>query len=209
VNGVAVVVDVAVYYGGAWTCRSALPHFVDNGDGTVTDNWTGLMWEKKTGTYNGANTGSADDVNNLYTWGASGSAADGTLFSVFLASLNGGDYYNPAAGQLINIFTPPPPDSRPSGPAGNCLAHHCDWRIPTIGELVSILDYNAPGCAFPPGGGACIDPAFGPTQVGEYWSISTVTGSPQVAWEVTFFVGFIETNQKSAPFAARAVRSSR
>ncbi|TMA85936.1 MAG: DUF1566 domain-containing protein, partial [Deltaproteobacteria bacterium] len=24
--------------------------FVDNGDGTVTDNETGLIWEKKTGT---------------------------------------------------------------------------------------------------------------------------------------------------------------
>jgi hypothetical protein len=209
VNGVAVVVDVAVYYGGAWTCRSALPRFVDNGDGTVTDNWTGLMWEKKTGTPNGASTGSVDDVNNTYAWSASGSAADGTLFSVFLAGLNGGDYYSPAAGQLINIFTPPPQDSHPSGQPGTCLANHCDWRIPTIGELISILDFNATGCAFPPGVGACIDPTFGPTLPAETWASSTVTGSPQVAWNVTFYVGFLETYQKSDPFYARAVRTAR
>ena len=39
--------DVAVVQGGQWVCRSALPHYVDNGDGTVTDNETGLMWEQK------------------------------------------------------------------------------------------------------------------------------------------------------------------
>jgi len=34
--------DVAVFYSNAWICRSALPRYVANGDGTVTDNQTGL-----------------------------------------------------------------------------------------------------------------------------------------------------------------------
>ena len=36
----------------------------DNGDGTVTDNNTLLMWEKKD------TSGGIHDVNNTYTWGA-------------------------------------------------------------------------------------------------------------------------------------------
>jgi hypothetical protein len=36
-TGCTAVIDSAVVYQGVWTCRSALPHFVDNGDGTVTD----------------------------------------------------------------------------------------------------------------------------------------------------------------------------
>jgi len=38
--------DVAVMHGGAWVCRSA-QRYLDNGNGTVTDQTTGLMWEKK------------------------------------------------------------------------------------------------------------------------------------------------------------------
>jgi len=65
--------------------------FVDNGDGTVTDNETGLIWEKKTGTVgtavNCATTTCSDphDVNNTYTWSSSGTAADGRAFTDFLS----------------------------------------------------------------------------------------------------------------------------
>jgi len=61
-----------------------LPRFVDNGDGTVTDNVTGLQWEKKT------DDGGVHDVDNTYTWTSSGSPypPDGTAFTVFLANLN-------------------------------------------------------------------------------------------------------------------------
>ena len=53
------------------------PRFVDNGDGTVTDNKTGLMWEKKTDS----------NVGDTYTWSRSGAAPDGTLFTSFLATM--------------------------------------------------------------------------------------------------------------------------
>ena len=44
--------------------------FRDNGDGTVKDDSTGLMWEKKT-----SPSGGVDDVHNVtyaYSWSASG-----------------------------------------------------------------------------------------------------------------------------------------
>lgn len=54
--------------------------YTDNGDGTITDNVTGLMWEKKD------DSGGIHDKDNDYTWsGASYGAGtylpDGTMFS--------------------------------------------------------------------------------------------------------------------------------
>src|ERR1700731_1612843 len=77
-----------------WAGVAHAQRFTDNGDGTVADRQTGLMWEKKTPT----GSGSVHDVNNKYTWCASGDTgcpspsnlADGTVFTVFLATLNNG-----------------------------------------------------------------------------------------------------------------------
>jgi hypothetical protein len=64
--------------------------FIDNGDGTISDTKTGLMWEKKTGEAGGSsNPGDVHDVNNLYSWSNSGKDGDGTAFTVFLRTLNG------------------------------------------------------------------------------------------------------------------------
>ena len=60
--------------------------FTDNGNGTVTDNVTGLMWEKK------SYDGTIHNYNNTYTFSASSNTAlmDGTAVTVFLAALNAG-----------------------------------------------------------------------------------------------------------------------
>jgi uncharacterized protein DUF1566 len=56
--------------------------WVDNGDGTVSDTLTGLMWEKKT------DDGTIHDKDNAYTWSSSGTVSDGTAFTQFLGTLN-------------------------------------------------------------------------------------------------------------------------
>ena len=87
--------------------------FRDNGDGTVTDDSTGLMWEKKTQPPNQY----VDDVHNVtavYSWsapGVTGTEPDGTAFTMFLRLLN-----------------------------ENGFAGHSDWRLPTRQELLSIVD---------------------------------------------------------------------
>src|SRR5213078_3571057 len=103
--------DVAVLYNGALICKSAVPHYLDNGDGTVTDNPTGLMWEKKSA----SGTGDIHDVSNTYTWSAASpyQKPDGTLFTTFVAGLNGGDYYNPT-----NLL------DEKSASGGTCFANH-------------------------------------------------------------------------------------
>jgi hypothetical protein len=168
-----------------------MPRYISNGDGTVTDNQTALMWEMKTSTCGGEVT----CVNNLYTWSSSGTAADGTLFTAFIAGLNGGDYYSPSAGQMV------------SAGVGTCFANHCDWRIPTIAELKTIIETSASGCGSGP---PCIDPAFGPTQVSDgYWSSSSIVSIAGDVWHVNFNFGAVADNTKTIVDFARAVRSGR
>ncbi len=177
-----------IKYAAAWTklqgltgsvvCNQA--RFIDNGI-TVTDNLTGLVWEKKT-TVVGSGTdfaGDRHDVDNSYTWTTSDgdtSDEDGTIFTDFLANLNAGGGFAGANG----------------------------WRLPTFAELQTIILPEPTTCqAFPP----CIDSVFGPTQTYFYWSASTTAGNSQDAWYANFAEGGVSDNAKSTgSIYARAVR---
>ena len=56
--------------------------FTDNGDGTVTDNLTGLMWEKQ------SDDGSIHDKDNIYTWDTTFASKVATLNSTVFAGHN-------------------------------------------------------------------------------------------------------------------------
>jgi len=160
-----------------WAGVAHAQRFTDNGDGTVTDHQSGLMWEKKTP----AGSGGVHDVNNKYTWRNTNSAApilaDGTVFTVFLATLNNGaDTKDPSA---------PGGDS----PITGCFTNRCDWRLPSVVELKSIFDRDrAASCATEKerSGVPCIDPAFGPTQASIYWSATTRSDATNVTRNVDF-----------------------
>jgi hypothetical protein len=150
------------------TCDNA--RFRDNGDGTVTDRLTGLQWEQKT------NDGSVHDTGSIYTWSDGITAADGTAYTSFLATLN----------------------------SGGCFANHCDWRLPAISELQTILTEPYP-CTTSP----CIDQTiFGPTPTVGDWASTTYVGNPGDAWSVSFQTGNVFNLTKSAGFYyVRAVRA--
>jgi hypothetical protein len=159
------------------TCVAPTPRFVDNGNDTITDRRTCLVWEKKTGTVgspvfctSASVCPDPHDVNNVYKW-STGSPpwnfVDGTAATVFLKQLNDAAF-----------------------------AGHTDWRLPTSAgittlptgsdpELESILTAPYPNCQSSP----CIDPIFGPTVANYYWSSSTRAPSPIFAWGVYFDTG--------------------
>jgi len=160
---------------GALTCQ---PRFNANGDGTLTDNQTGLMWQLQTSTCSGEIT----CYNNAYTWSTGDGNPDGTLYTTFLATLNS--------------------DVSATG-TSTCFANHCDWRIPNIAELQTIFVSAdcIPGSSY----ATCIDPAFGPTSPAPTWS-GTGSSLAGQAWGVGFSSSALLYYAETQPKPARAVR---
>jgi uncharacterized protein DUF1566 len=180
------------------TTTTTTPRFVDNGDGTVTDNDTGLQWEMKDNTCPGIHC-----VSDTYTWCVpatltSGCAnadnvPDGTAFTSFLATLNGGAT---GVGNCVS--------SDGSSQTGG-FVNHCDWRLPTIAELRTILDTSQGTCGG--GSGACIDATFGPTAASNYWSSTSWDLNTKFVWSVGFNDGSVNVPAKAdGRPSVRAVR---
>jgi len=174
------------------TCLSLL-RYQDNHDGTVTDLSSGLQWEQKNGADGVQDFSNPHDVDNEYTWGNLAGCPivgcpNGTAFTDFLGRLN----YNISADSTTTIWP--------------CFAGHCDWRLPTIQELVTIMDYNSSTCH----NGPCIDPIFGPSEH-IYGSSSTDTLDPfaTYAWIIYSWTGKTNPLPKAAKaYGLRAVRSA-
>ena len=78
--------------------------FTDNGNGTVTDNVTGLMWEKQ------SDDGSIHDKDNVYTWANAFAVKVATLNSMVFAGHN--DWRVPNRFELetlLNLSASSPP----------------------------------------------------------------------------------------------------
>jgi hypothetical protein len=162
--------------------------FVDNGDGTVTDNLTTLVWEKKTNLDGTQNYADPHDADNDYTWSTGGAPykENGPAFTSFLSMMDAGGGFAGANG----------------------------WRLPTIAELQTIvLDFACTGI----GGGSrcncpsspCINPALDPanTQPGAfYWSATSYLASAGVAWYVHHDGTASYTDQHAAYAYVRAAR---
>ena len=177
--------------------------YTDNGDGTITDNRTGLMWEKK------SYDGSIHALTNTYTWGETSPpyTMDGTVVTTFLGTLN-----NRCADETTECSTNGDADCTGIG-TGKCgFAGHRDWRIPNVNELQSLVDYEPATPA--------IDPAFNNgctsgctvltcscTLSTYYCSSTTYQVSPNYAWDVSFADGTVYANSsKSSSLHARGVR---
>ena len=138
---------------------------------TVFDCDTDLEWEKKT------QDGSVHDVARQYTW---------STCPVFPCPFS---FNGTAKTDLLDPLNTPP-----------CFAGHCDWRMPPVGELTSIVD-----CSF---GSPCIAPVFGPTSPTFHWS-ATGGSTNSTAQGCNFSNGVCgagAADSKQNPHVTRAVR---
>jgi hypothetical protein len=123
-------------------------NFIDNGNGTVTDTDTGLMWQQET-------------AQGSYNWEQALACCEGLT-----------------------------------------LGGYNDWRLPTVKELLSIVDYSR----YP----AIYTTYFPDTVVDNYYLSSTTsraaTDGTAAAWLVTPDHGEVVGYYKSSYFRVRAVR---
>ena len=186
-------------------------NYVDNGDGTITDVTTDLVWEKKVLWDGSPDATNLHDADNCYPW--TGNCHTG--------------------GAVCSVDS----DCGANGPcdAGDCqtsppnsltifkwveqlntanFAGHNDWRIPNVKELLSIVDYgktgpavsaafNAAGCP----SATCADmtnPACSCTPLSYYWSSTSFLGIN--AWYVYYGQGYALQDPKNLSHSVRAVR---
>jgi hypothetical protein len=200
--------------------------FVDNADGTITDNQSGLQWEKKVELDHTADLANLQDADNLYAW--TGTCTVSTTK----------DCQPPAAAATAcaaGVEGNPTGCAQCTGEDGTCSATdtvwswlaalnttaggfggHNDWRLAKRAELEEILDltdatspavsvyFHGMNC-----GGSCADitsAACSCTQPSSYWSATTGAGFSSDAWLVSFSSGFVLSSNTSNPGYVRAVR---
>lgn len=200
-------------------------HFVDNGDGTITDTQTDLIWEKKD------QGGGLHDTNSRFPW--AGICSDN------------GEFCQPDAAAATTCSTATGGSMGCAQCAGTATCHpiigsttiwdwlnqinaanfagHSDWRIPSVGrdggtvQLETIVDQSVSGCGSLP----CVPPAFNTacvagctaagcscTQAERYWSATSIVGNlpfPSV-WGVFFRTGDVTGIDEASAFFVRAVR---
>ena len=153
--------------------------FVDNGDGTITDTKTGLMWEKK------SDDGSIHDKDNTYTWSTGAPWNNtGTAFTAFLATLNAGGGF---AGYT---------DWR--------LPNRKELESLTNLQTFSPATFPAFDTACAP---ACTVLMCSCTVSSGYWSSSSCADGPQGAWVVDLGDGYVGAGDKTGNDYVRAVRA--
>lgn len=179
-----------IKYAGAWdklqglgtTCAVA-SRYTDNGNGTITDNLSGLVWEKK------SDNGDVHDKDTGRTWSTGAPYnGNGTAFTTFLRDgLNAGagfaganDWRVPTFAELQTTLLPEP--------------YPC-----TTSPCVDAA-FNT-GCV-----ATCTVLTCSCTRSFYYWSATTSAGGPDDAWFVFFSDGRVNINDKTLNYSARAVR---
>ncbi len=168
-------------------------NLVDNGNGTVSDLNTKLMWAQKTGVVGSLVANSCStaphDVNSACRW----SEATTTYLDV----LN-----NRCEDDISEDCTTNGDADCTTGVCG--FAGYRDWKIPDPKQLQSIVDYSLANPAIPP--------IFGPTQFsaasGSYWTSASDVSSGSSRWNVKFDKGSVRTGGQSSQFFVRAVRAT-
>jgi len=144
----------------------------------VKDNVTGLIWEMKTSKNGVKNYNDPRDADNTYSWYDNNPAT------------NGGDAGTQDNGKDTNSFI--------NDLNGSNFGGYSDWRLPTLKELHTIVNYES---------SPTINTAYFPnTQPSFYWSSTASVGYDYRAWCVGFDDGYAHDYGKYGKYYVRAVR---
>jgi hypothetical protein len=152
-------------------CRVFGGRFIDHEGQTLTDTQTGLTWEKKVagGNWSATCLTEPHGVGSACTW-------------------------EQATDEWLDIL---------NGWCDSCataggFAGYNDWRLPTLAELLTIVEISRT---------PAIDAAFGETDGRDYWSASLDNAvGPPAAMAVDFLNGGAVHIPKAYPIRVRAVR---
>lgn len=196
--------------------------FIDNGDGTITDRRTNLMWEKKVKLDGSDDLANPHDADNEYVW-----AGQCTISGAWCQPNEDASYHcleqvegdttgcaECGVGEgtcfTFGLDTIWEFRSDVSGFAG-----YTDWRVPTLAELESLRDVtvSAPAVDAALHGASCGtacdnlgDLACSCTRSDVHWSSTTYADFPSRAWTVGFYDGTVFSYPKDNTIGVRAVR---
>jgi len=206
-------------------CAMGGERFVDNGDGTITDRQTRLLWEKKTAIDQALQPDNAHDGDNTYAWAGQCMPSE---FEVACqqnqaavaacpqgapgCTLCGDEQACVLVDGTITIF------DWVAQLNAAAFAGHSDWRVPTLAELDTLVDrqaalpavdpfFQAAGCAT-----ACSDivaPDCSCTATSFYWTATPAAPPGRArAWSVRFDIGVLDAGGLDLPVHVRAVRAA-
>lgn len=164
--------------------------YQDNGNGTILDRNTGLVWEKK------SDDGGIHDQDDSYPWDEAFDYVDA------LNNICAND-------ETVDCSV----DADCAGVGGGCgFAGERDWRLPNAKEIQSIMNYEvfAPSVssAFNNNCTAGATVLTGScTATSLTWTSTTFARNPSSAWDGFFRGGFVTASPKNNLLRVRAVRA--